>query len=274
METIKLTVIGIVLGALTLIPGVSTGTLAIVFNVYDRLIGVITPNIKKIFAAWKFWLPLAAGIFASLFISSKLIVWLLDNYPVPVYWFLIGVIVGSLPMVYRRTQKPASIMPSLTSLICCVLAFAVMVLMFILNPSEEMAVYTVITPVLFGLLVLGGILSAIAMIIPGISGAFILIVIGLYRTVLQAVSDLNIMLIIPIAIGTIAGLLGGAALVRFLLKKAPRQTYGAVLGLVAGSIIVLYPGGFGSGYTIVFSIAGLLAGGVISFFISYHKKAG
>jgi putative membrane protein len=123
------------------------------------------------------------------------------------------------------------------------------------------------------MLVLAGALAAAAMVIPGISGAFFLLVIGMYRTILQAVSDLNIVFLAPFAIGVIAGLFTGAAFIRWLLVKAPQETYGAVLGLVAGSIVLLLPKGiFGEGITIIFSITALLAGSAISYFSSAKKN--
>ena len=140
-----------------------------------------------------------------------------------------------------------------------------MALTAFLRPAEETYVYTELTPALFGTLFAGGILAATAMIIPGLSGSFLLLVIGLYRTIVQAVSYLNILLLIPVALGAGIGLLAGAALVRFLMAKVPRETYGAVLGLVAGSVIVLYPGGLGSGVTLIFSLVSAVTGFAISF---------
>ena len=272
MEFIKLTGIGIVLGITTAIPGVSAGTIAVVLNVFDRLIEVITPNIKKILAAWKFWLPLVIGGIAGIIFFSKMITFLFTHYLVPTYWFFIGIITGSIPMVYRRVRLPGSAFPAFSSVICGILAFALMVVMAILKPTEDAVSYTVLTPRLFGILAAGGILAAVAMIIPGISGSFLLLVIGLYRTIVQAVSDLNIPLIAPVALGAIIGLLAGAAFVRFLLAKVPKETYGAVFGLVTGSIIVLYPGGLGSGATILFSVMGMLTGCAISFLLGRQKK--
>jgi putative membrane protein len=90
--------------------------------------------------------------------------------------------------------------------------------------------------------------------------------------VIQSVSDFNIPLLIPFALGIIAGLLAGAALVRFLLSKAPMETYGAVFGLVAGSIVVLYPGGLGAGDTVILSIICFLVGAVVSFLLGRKKS--
>ena len=274
MGLIKLISIGLVLGITTVIPGVSAGTIAVVFNIYDRLIQVITLNVKKILAAWKFLLPLIAGGVTGIFLFSRLVTALFASHPVPTYWFFIGIIAGSVPLVYRRVRKPGSAFPAFPAIVCGVIAFALMILMAVSRPAEEAAVYTALTPGLFARLAGGGALAALAMIIPGTSGSFLLLVTGLYRTVVQAVSELNFPLILPVALGTVAGLLAGAALVRYLLAKAPRETYGAVLGLVAGSLIVLYPGGFGSGIAIMFSVVCLLAGCAVSFMFGRQKNQG
>jgi len=272
MELLKLAGIGLILGITTVTPGVSVGTIAVVLNVYDRLIEVITINVKKILAAWKFWLPLGIGIAAGIVTFSKVITFLLDNYPIPAYWFFIGIIIGCIPQVYRRVTRPGSVLPSLPSAIGCLVALAIMVVTAVLKPAEEATVYTVLTPALFGLLTAGGALAAIAMIIPGISGTFLLLVIGLYRTFVQAVADFHFLLLVPVALGAGLGLFAGAALVRFLLTKAPRETYGAVFGLVAGSVLVLFPGGWGSGVMVIFSILSMLAGGALSFLLGRQKR--
>jgi len=270
MEFLKLICIGLVMGVTVIIPGLSAGTMAIVFNVYDRLIGIIVPNVRKVLAAWQFWLPLAIGIVAGIFLFSKTITLLYDNFETPLTWFFIGIIAGGLPLVYSRVKQQASALPSLPATICLVLALAVMIVIAIHNPNEGTVVYTELTLPVFGILVLGGVVAAMALIIPGISGAFLLLVVGLYRTAIQSVSDLNIPILFPILLGAIVGIFLGAALVRFLLTKAPRETYGAVFGLVAGSIIVLFPGGFGEGITIVYSAFSLLAGGAISYAFGRH----
>jgi putative membrane protein len=168
-------------------------------------------------------------------------------------------------MVYRRACRPGSPFPSLPAAICAVVAFLLMALMVLARPSPQTPLHTALTPEVLGTLAAGGALAGVAMIIPGTSGSFVLLVIGLYRTAVQAVADLNIPLIAPLAAGAVFGLFAGAALVRYLLAKAPRVTYGTVLGLVAGSLIVLFPGGLGSGIGAAVSLAAAFAG----FFVSY-----
>jgi len=276
MEQIKLTAIGFVLGVTAVIPGFSVATMAVVFNVYDRLINIIVPNVKKILAAWLFWLPLVIGGAAGIFFFSKVFSLLMEEHSVPTYWFFIGVIAGSIPLIYKKTCLEAAAnkkfaLPSLPSIICFILAITIMIFMAVIKPEEGTVLYTELTLPVFGMLTAAGALAAIAMIVPGISGAFMLLVIGFYRTVLQSVSDLNIPLVIPVVLGAVVGLLLSAAFVRFLLSKVPRETYGAVLGLVAGSIFVLYPNGFGEGIGVVISIACLLAGFTLSFLMSRRK---
>jgi len=146
MEILKLLSIGLALGILVVIPGLSTGTMAVVFNVYDRLIGIITPNIKKIIGEWKFWLPLVIGGVVGLAFISKVVTVLYDKYPFPITWFFIGVIAGSLPLLYGRMKLPAKKLPAPAPAICAVLALAVMIVMAIFSPNEVVTVYTQITP--------------------------------------------------------------------------------------------------------------------------------
>ena len=269
---LRLTLVGFVLGITTTIPGISAATMAVVFNVYERLINLIAPNVKKVLGAWMFWLPLVVGGGIGIVFASKALTQLFENHTVPTYWFLIGVIMGSIPLVYSRARENSSKLPSLSSVICALVAFALMVVMAALKPEEGVALYTELSLPAFGLLALSGALGALAMIIPGISGAFLLLVIGMYPTVLKAVSELNIPLILPVILGAGLGLLLGAAFVRFLLKKASKQTYGAVLGFVAGSVIVLYPSGFGEGIGIIVSVAVFLGGFALSFIMSKKER--
>ena len=141
-------------------------------------------------------------------------------------------------------------------------------------PAEGTDVYTTLTVKLFTMLFLGGALAAITMIIPGISGSFMLLAIGLYETILGAISDLNFAILLPVALGTITGVLSGAAIVRLLLAKVPRETYAAILGLVAGSVIVIYQkGNLKDSPGIIIPALFIIAGGALSFFMGKREKS-
>lgn len=324
MQAIKLTLIGIVIGITNVIPGVSGGTVAVVFGIYDKLIELISLNIKKVFSLWKFWLPLAAGIAAGIVLFSKLMRLFFNLYPAAAHWFFIGLIAGCIPFLAVTVKKESArsstvahtpfAPPSGTAVpdgstaaerrtaldgsapisdgstaksalflgvgwrriaVLCAAA-ALLIVLNKLNakqsfysgqsePTSQTIVQTLPTFFLCAKLCAGTALAAAAAIIPGISGSFLLLILGIYNTVIQAVSDFNIPLLLPIAAGAAAGLLGGATFIRFLLTKAPSYTYSGVLGLTAGALAVLYPG-FPAGAEAVFSVLLCAAGFAAAFF--------
>ena len=277
MDFIRLIVIGVILGVANVIPGVSGGTLAVVFNIYDRLINVITLNVKKILSEWKFILPLVVGMGLGIILFSKAITFLFENYPVQTNWFFIGIILGSIPMIAKRLMAASKASSSdarkipVSAIVCGVLALAVMAIMTYANVAESGApIQTERTPLLAVKLFIGLACATIAMIIPGISGSFLMLVVGVYSTVIAAISDFNIPLLIPAVIGGVVGLLGGAKLVRFLMEKVPAQTYGAIMGLVLGSILVIFPG-FGGFATLATSLLAAAVGFVVSFFAGRER---
>ena len=277
MDSIRLIVIGVILGVANVIPGVSGGTLAVVFNIYDRLINVITLNVKKILSEWKFILPLVVGMGLGIILFSKAITFLFENYPVQTNWFFIGIILGSIPMIAKRLMAASKASSSdarkipVSAIVCGVLALAVMAVMTYANVAESGApIQTELTPLLAVKLFIGLACATIAMIIPGISGSFLMLVVGVYSTVIAAISDFNIPLLIPAVIGGVVGLLGGAKLVRFLMVRVPAQTYGAIMGLVLGSILVIFPG-FGGFATLATSLLAAAVGFVVSFFAGRER---
>ena len=289
IESVKLFFIGIILGVANVIPGVSGGTLAVVFNVYDRLINVISLNVKKIISEWKFLLPLALGMGAGIIGFSKILTFLFENYPMQTNLFFVGIIAGSIPLVYRKIKSSMQEIsekkkkPYLSTIICFLVALAIMIVMTVFKDfSGSSVIYTELSGSLFLLLLVSGALGAVAMIIPGISGSFLLLAIGTYATVIGSVSDFNIPLMIPTAIGILLGLFFGAFLVRTLMKKVPTQTYGSILGLVIGSIFTVFPLGMIitrcsqlSGNTFTTSLGALFVGLVccaVGFLTSYFSS--
>lgn len=299
METIKLFAIGIILGVANVIPGVSGGTMAVVFGIYNRLIDLISLNLKKIIANWKFILPLGAGLVTGVLLFSKIITYLFNNFPIQTNWFFIGIILGSIPMIFThwlnaKKQTPLPIQPPLpqqtqqllqiqqtpskkipvSSIICCVISLAVMIFMA-LNKIEkpQAAEITGFSWNSAIIMFVGLAIAAIAMIIPGISGSFIMLALGIYSTVIGAIDSFNIYLLIPGALGAIAGLLCGAKLVRILMSKIPSQTYGIIFGLILGSVFVIFPTAGYSPLIVLTSIVCAAAGFLVSFLFSKTEKS-
>ena len=291
METIKLFAIGIILGVANVIPGVSGGTMAVVFGIYNRLIDLISLNVKKIISQWKFILPLGAGLVTGVLLFSKIITFLFNKFPIQTNWFFIGIILGSIPMIFTHwlNAKKQTLLPEptdqteqatkskkipISSIICCAISLAIMILMVIFKSEKP---ETQITPgfSLYNAIVMfvGLAIAAIAMIIPGISGSFIMLALGIYSTVIGAIDSFNIYLLIPGALGAIVGLLCGAKLVRILMSKIPSQTYGIIFGLIVGSVFVIFPTAGYSPLIVLTSIVCAAAGFLVSFLFSKTEKS-
>ena len=129
-----------------------------------------------------------------------------------------------------------------------------------------------VTFMFIAVLVLASMLAAVAMIIPGVSGSFIMVLLGTYATVISAVKDFNFAVLIPTAAGVILGLVFGAKLIRFLLKKFRLMVFSAILGLCAGSLYAILPSGFGLNFDTAFGALALIAGAAVSFIVGKHTK--
>ena len=235
---------GFALGIAFVIPGFSGGTMAVILKIYDKLLDAISLNIQKLKKNFGFLLFLAIGMGAGVFATSVGLSWLFENHPVPTRLTLIGIVVGSLPMIWKECTSEHSFKP--VNIIPFIISFAVMVVMFFLERSEtvETAAQTEFS---FGLaikLALGGCIAAVSMVIPGISGSLMLTIMGMYETTITAVKDLNIALIAPIGIGAVIGILTGAKVISILLKKFKQGTYAVILGLIVGSILTIFPSDF------------------------------
>ena len=252
MKYIKNIFAGIVIGVANIIPGVSGGTMAVVLGIYDKLIDAISLNLKKLKNNWKFIATLGIGMVLGISVLAKLLTWLFENYNVPTQFFFIGLILGSIPLVWKKATetkkfKALNIVPFL-------ITFAIMITMAVMKQGDN-EIETELSIKLFLILVLCGAIAAFAMIIPGISGAFLLKALSQYETVSAAASigDFNFAILIPTAIGIVLGLLAGAKLISTLLKKYQQGIYAAILGLIIGSVVEIYPTEF------IFNVEGIIA---------------
>lgn len=260
LYAIRLILTGIVIGMANVIPGVSGGTLAVVFNIYDKFVNAITLNLKKLKANWKFIVPLLAGMACGVLLFSKLITVLYTNFPVQTDFCFTGLILGSMPMLFKcmlpKEDEPKFDTKKKTAIILCVVFGLIFLLFFSwlnIRLSGETEVINPIMPdftwPLAFKIFIAGILGAITMVIPGISGSLIMLIMGVYTIVITSIPNLfhadtfwhALILLLPNGIGVIIGLLTGAKLVSYLLKKAPQLTYAVIFGLLIGSAMELCP---------------------------------
>lgn len=241
-------VAGIVFGLANVIPGVSGGTMAVVFGLYERLIDLVA-NLRT---KWRKELPfilvfgLGAGI--GILAFGKLMKWILANYPTEANAFFIGIILGSIPMLVRLTFKQGKKWHvSLANILPMLITFGIMIPMALTDTSgaKEAATAAQVTRFDLGyslMCVLYGIIAISTMIIPGISGSFVMLLMGFYGTIIGAVADLNFLVLIPFAIGCLIGLFSVTKLIKWLLAKYAEPSYSAILGFVFGSILCIFPG--------------------------------
>lgn len=262
-EYLKYFITGIVFGTANVIPGVSGGTMLVVFGIFDKLTESIS-GIKKIFQNIGFLLSFGLGAGTGIILSAKLIGKLFDSFPVQTNMFFIGLILGGVPLIYKfgtmeKKIRPMCIIPFMISF-AVVIGFALLDKYGIINVAVQ-------APEGFDILfsfkiMLCAVLAAVTMIIPGISGSFIMMLIGVYQTVIDAINSFNFYILIPFAIGAVIGIIFGARLISFLIKKNRLMVYSALMGLVIGSVYAILPEGFGfnlqSGYGFVFLLCGIV----------------
>ena len=241
---------GIVFGLANVIPGVSGGTMAVVFGVYEKLIGLIANLREKLKKELPFVCVFGVGAIVGILGFGNVMDWVLENHPVLANAFFIGVILGSLPMLVKLTFKGEEKYWTYNwkNIIPALITFAVMIPMALAGDGEEAKAVAEATAASGGLLtdmvksLLGGIIASSCMIIPGISGSFVMLLLGMYGTIIAAVADLNFLVLLPFGIGALLGLLFCAKLIKWLLARFAMPTYSAILGFVFGSILCIFPG--------------------------------
>ena len=264
MEYVKYFLCGLIFGTANVIPGVSGGTMLVVFGIFDRLTDAIS-GIKKIFKNFPFLLTFALGAGAGILVSAKVISQMFVSFGVQTNMFFIGLILGGIPLIYRlgtaeKKPKPLCILPFVIAM-AFVIGLAVLEKLNIFSLTAETVEGF---DFVFSLKMVGSAaLAAVTMIIPGISGSFVMMLLGVYETIIGALSSFNFYVIIPFAIGAVVGIVVGAKLISMLIAKNRLMVYSALMGLVIGSVYAILPDGFGfnlqTGYGFVFLIIGVIA---------------
>lgn len=270
MEFLKRMLCGLVIGVANIIPGVSGGTMAVVLGIYDKLLAAISfKNLKQNIL---FLLPVGIGGAGGILLLSKAIKFLILNYPMCTNFAFIGLILGSIPMIWNRMCRCA---PDgklhASGAFWALPTFALMILFLALdNGTIENAIVTELTPAFAVKLLLVSAVSAFAMILPGVSGSFVMLLLGTYTTVITAISDLNIIMLIPVAAGCLLGILLGAMFISKLLQRFPQATYCAIMGLILGSLFNIYPG-FSLNWQGILSLLLMAVFGYISWWFSKRE---
>lgn len=259
---------GLAISLSTLIPGVSGGTMAIILGVYDDLIHSISSYFEDIKNNTKLLLSIGIGGVIGVVLFSGLVESSLEKFPYQMGFFFMGVVLGGLPVLYKRGTKGGR----KTSSLFYFLGGLIVAVIMSFKPSEIATIATEGGVTSFIFLFIGGIIIAVALILPGISASFMLLTLGLYEVTLQAINSFNIAFLIPIGLGGVIGTLATARILENLMKKYPQNTYMLILGFVLGSLIPIYPGMPSGIFNLISCIIVFILGGVLIF--SLGKRSG
>lgn len=248
---------GFMMGISDVIPGVSGGTIAVLLGIYDDFIasidGIFTRHWKKHLS---FLIPLLLGMGIALLAFSHIIKWLFATYPEPTQFFFLGLIIGILPYLFRQTNEIGTF--KIHHIILLIIGATLCAsLVFLDTASSAVIVEFNIKTYLF--LFLAGMLASAAMILPGISGSFVLLVLGAYHTIIEALSTLQLQVLIVVALGIAFGMIFMSKLIHYFMKHFKLATFSVVIGLVIGSIFVVFPG-WPTGMQIVYSLVTAMLG--------------
>ncbi len=233
---------GMGMGAADVVPGVSGGTIAFITGIYEELIDSIKSinlNALKLFFSFKlaaFWkaingnflVSVLLGIGISIFSLAKGLEYLLHHYPILVWAFFFGLIVASAIYIARTIKKWDA-----GTVIAGVLGIVVAYFITIISPAEANTTWLFIF--------ISGSIAICAMILPGISGSFILVLLGMYKFILSAVGDLNIPVLLVFIAGAAIGIIAFSNLLSWLLKNFHNLTIAVLSGFMVGSLNKVWP---------------------------------
>lgn len=265
---------GMAMGMVETVPGVSSSTIAMLMGIYEQLIEAIGRLTSK---RWKegvaYLIPVGIGMVGGFLVSVLVISYLLENFRMPTHFLFMGLVIGILPSLWKTSrQESAGAFKPIHYVLMLLAVAAVAATRFIDDTSN--AVLTELSTGDYLFLFMSGWLASTALILPGISGALILTILGAYYTAISAISSLDFPILISIGSGIVAGVLITSKLVRFLLERYTLVMYALMIGMVAGSIVVLYPGFSGGAFGAIVSILALAAGFVIALFAGRVSRIG
>lgn len=237
---------GMAMGAADIVPGVSGGTIALIAGIYERLIGALSRIgialiplwrqhglVNGFVAVWRhvdatFLLCLLLGIATSFITLAGVIQYLLSNQPLMIWSFFFGLVVATVFILLSEVER------------WTVVRFALFIFGMLAAIGISLAPILAATPSL-PFLFFAGAIAICAMILPGVSGSFILLLLGVYDTVLSAVHSFNLPIIATVAAGTLSGLLAFTRVLKWLLSHYYQATLALLTGFIAGSLMKIWP---------------------------------
>jgi len=238
-------VYGAVYGVALVVPGLSGGTFLVIFGCYDTICEALSLDFKVIRKRFFFLLLFGIGALGGLIGFVNVFTLLLHTFPIQTNLFFTGLILGGLPLILRIATEEEKLNP--IYLLPFIAGLALVVSLFLAERAGlfDMGAVRSAGLILSLRIALYAFVAGLVMILPGISGAFVLVAFGVYDMFAGALKSLDFNVLIPAAIGILLGLVAGARLVLLILKKYKLPVYCMIAGMVTGSTVPLFPGGAG-----------------------------
>jgi len=231
---------GLVFGSLSPIPGISAGTLAVFFNIYEEFFRIFTwENVKK---NVPFFVLFLVGTIVGLLGVSNLLMFLMEYHQQMLLFSFKGLIIGCVPMVYSKARTDSI---KLVNALVFVLALGIMLFIAIygeLNANMTLEQLGGVSPMLITWVFVASFVSSASMLIPGFGGSLAMLVFGIYTIYVEAISTLNWGILAVFVVSMTLGLWVGIRTIKKLLKTHAKTLYSAILGFVIGSVFIMYPG--------------------------------
>lgn len=280
MNWIKEIFKGILIGVANIIPGVSGGTMMVSMGIYDKIISSITNLGRNFIKSIKTLLPYFIGMAIGIVGLSFFIEGLFERFPFATAMAFVGLIFGGIPMMLKKTGKRFT---DPVGILLFLLFFALIIIMEFAGNNQSNTSLVLSFAEIIKLFAVG-IIAAATMVIPGVSGAMVLLILGYYSPILNLLNEtimalkevqINILLnnaalLLPFGIGVLLGIFAVAKLLEYLLKNYERRTYYAILGLIAASpVVVLMEAGIKvvSLGAMIAGILTFLCGFVVAFYL-------
>lgn len=231
------TLIGILIGVGAILPGISSGVLCVIFGIYDKLIDSILGFFKNIKENFKFLFPVCVGVGLGVVLFGNILKTLFLLYDVQIKFAFIGLILGGLPSLIKIANSKKRF--RLHYLLYTIVAFSISIVLILLEKYISTSI-SINSQSTFFLIFSGFIMSA-GVVIPGISSTVLLMLLGTYEIYLNAVSSVNISILLPMGIGLIIGGMSFLKLIQYTFEHYFIQTYYIIIGFVLGSLPILYP---------------------------------
>ena len=234
LKPLKDVLVGALVGLVSMLPGASGATIAVIFGIYERLVSDLADIRHRLLKDLRFIILIFIGIVLGMMVCAFGLEFLMDHIEVPTMFFFAALIVAQIPDIMKLGDDGEPL--SKWNIAAFVVGFVIMIAFLFLGDGNDVKLEGITGTIL---MVLVGITLAVSKLAPGVSGSTVLLALGLYAPFMHALTDMDIGYLLPILIGLVIGVLGFSKIVDHCMRNHKKSTYVMILGLTAGSVITV-----------------------------------